>query len=165
MKQDDPLKCTSAKLVKFRLARRLNNPNHFPPHVIVLNPKSESILTSDDRKVAVRYGLLAIDCSWSRAEEVFSRRKFKGQHRKLPSLLAANPINYGKISKLSSAEAIAAALYLFGDMALAEKVLSLFKWGKTFLDLNHEPLEEYKKAKSPSEILEIQKLFFPKGGP
>ncbi|MDX1798732.1 MAG: DUF367 domain-containing protein [Candidatus Lokiarchaeia archaeon] len=50
--------------------------------------------------------------------------------------MAANPTNYGKWEKLSSAEALAAALYITKFFDLANVILSKFSWGKTFKELN-----------------------------
>lgn len=58
-------------------------------------------------------------------------------------MLAGNPTNYGIIGRLSTAEAIAAALIITGFRDQGEKILSLFKWGSTFLSLNEDPLESY----------------------
>ena len=80
----------------------------------------------------------------------------KLEHRALPYLLAGNPVNFGRPFKLNSAEAFAAALYILGYKEQAEKVLSKFNWGHSFLELNKEPLEEYSKAKNSREIVEIQ---------
>lgn len=85
---------------------------------------------------------MGIDCSWNRAQPVFEKN-IRGQNRKLPPLLAGNPINYGIISRLSTAEALAAALIITGFREQGEKILSLFKWGPTFLSLNAEPLISY----------------------
>ena len=60
---------------------------------------------------------------------------------------------------LSSAEAFAAALVILGHREQAEEVMSKFKWGQTFLDLNREPLEEYEKARSAEEMIKAQYLF------
>ena len=54
-------------------------------------------------------GLAVIDCSWKHADHIF--QKFR-TGRRLPRLLAANSVNYGRWEKLSSAEALAAALFL-----------------------------------------------------
>jgi pre-rRNA-processing protein TSR3 len=161
MRQDDPRKCTSAKLVRFQIGRRILDARNFSKKAIVLNPTSETALIKQDYELPSRYGLIVIDCSWKRAGSVFHQYRFKGEQRSLPLLLAGNPVNYGRLAVLSSAEAIAAALYVFGDIPGATKVLSLFKWGQTFLDLNHEPLEEYKRAESREEIGEIEREFFP----
>ncbi|MDD4250488.1 MAG: DUF367 domain-containing protein, partial [Methanosarcina sp.] len=78
------------------------------------------------------------------------------EHRALPYMLAGNPVNFGKPFKLNSAEAFAAALYIFGYKEQAEKVMSKFNWGHSFLELNREPLEEYATAKNSTEIVEMQ---------
>lgn len=77
------------------------------------------------------------------------------------SRLAGNPTNYSKLGTLSSLEAIAAALYIMGFKDHTEKILSIYKWGPTFLSLYREPLEDYSKAESVKEILEIEKAYFP----
>jgi pre-rRNA-processing protein TSR3 len=42
----------------------------------------------------------------------------------------------------------------------ASRILSLFKWGPTFLTLNKEPLQDYANAKSEKEIEEAQESYF-----
>jgi pre-rRNA-processing protein TSR3 len=77
----------------------------------------------------------------------------------LPILVAGNPTNYAQPTKLSTAEALSAALYITGFKDESEELLSIFKWGHTFFDLNLEMLEGYAKAKDSTEIVEIQKRF------
>ena len=48
------------------------------------------------------------------------------QPRMLPLLLAANPVNWGKPGRLTTAEAMAAVLYLLGRQEQAEQILGLF---------------------------------------
>jgi pre-rRNA-processing protein TSR3 len=74
----------------------------------------------------------------------------------LPILIAGNPTNYAKATKLSTVEAIAGALYIAGFRVEAEKVLSIFVWGHTFWELNKELLEAYSLAKDSAEIVKIQ---------
>ena len=83
----------------------------------------------------------------------------KGTSRCLPILIAGNPTNYAKATKLSTVEAIAGALYIAGFRDEAEKVLSIFVWGHTFLELNHALLENYASAKDSTEIVEMQRSF------
>jgi len=74
-------------------------------------------------------------------------------------LVAANPINYGKPTKLSTVEALAAALYILGEKSKALNILSKFSWGTTFVTLNAELLTAYSQAESSSEIIRIQETF------
>jgi len=83
----------------------------------------------------------------------------RGASRCLPYLIAANPVNYGIPTKLSTVEALAAALYIAGFKRKAEKLLSIFKWGLQFIWLNQKFLDSYAKAKDSSDVVELQKKF------
>jgi len=83
----------------------------------------------------------------------------RGASRCLPYLIAANPTNYGVPTKLSTVEALAAALYIAGFKDKAERLLSIFKWGPNFIVLNQERLEGYAQAKDSAEVVEVQKGF------
>ena len=77
--------------------------------------------------------------------------------RALPYLVAANPVNYGSPTILSTAEALAATLYILGRSNESRKILSTFKWGDVFFQLNSGLLELYRTAKTSEEIIQIQK--------
>jgi pre-rRNA-processing protein TSR3 len=68
-------------------------------------------------------------------------------------------VNFGKLTKLTTAEALAAALYIIGLKKEAYKLLSIFKWGHTFFEINHERLETYEKAKNSTEMVKLQQAF------
>jgi len=157
-RQDDPKKCTSARLRKFRLVRSLRSLKRIPSSAVVLNPTSSRTLSREDRELVHREGLVALDCSWNLSEDIFER-DIPGINRRLPTLLAGNPTNYGIAGRLSTAEALAAALILTGFRQPANAILSLFKWGETFLSLNQDPLEKYAAAKSP-ELSGLEEDFF-----
>ncbi len=149
LKQDDPRKCSAAKLVKFNLAKPVTRTTS---RTLVLNPFSKKILLKSDRKLV--HSVTGIDCSWNLAVPAF-KKPFTGVGRKLPPLLAGNPINYSKLNKLTTVEALAGAVYILGESELTHTLLQKFKWGPTFFALNENLLGEYSKAKSESEILEI----------
>ncbi len=156
--QDDPKKCTSARLRKFRIVKRLPSLKSIPHHAVVLNPIATQVLTRADRELVDRNGIVALDCSWNRSEEIFERRA-PGENRRLPTLLAGNSTNYGVAGKLSTAEAFAAALFITGFKEQARRVLSHFNWGETFTALNRELLREYSRS-GPGEVLEREVEFF-----
>ena len=159
MRQDDPRKCTAAKLAKFRLATPLFRVAKIPPKSIVLNPFASETLLPKDRERAEANGLVAIDCSWEKADDAFATR-IPGLGRSLPTLLASNPVNYARQHKLSSVEAVAAALYIMGFRERAKQFLGLFKWGEGFLTLNLEPLKLYSSVSNASELLSAESQFF-----
>ena len=149
LKQDDPKKCSAAKLVKFGL---VNNIRKTSSRTLVLNPFSKKILLKSDKKLV--NSITGIDCSWNHSTNTFSK-SFSGVSRKLPPLLAGNPVNYAKLNKLTTVEALAAALYILGNSETTTSLLAKFNWGHTFYTLNKNLLEDYSKAKSESEIHKI----------
>lgn len=160
--QCDPKKCTGLRLAHFDLVEYETNPRRLPYGGILLDPMADRAFSPADRPVAEERGLVVLDCSWKEVERVFPLlRKRKLVHRALPFLVAANPVNYGKPFKLGTAEAFAAALYIIGEREQAEEVLSKFKWGPTFLDLNREPLEEYASAGDSREVVRRQMEYLP----
>ena len=101
-----------------------------------------------------------MDLSWANIDSWPEMRHDLAQ-RGLPYLLAANPVNWGKPMRLSSAEALAAAVYILGEKRQAEEILGKFKWGLNFLDLNREPLDRYSAAINSTEVVEIMKEYIP----
>lgn len=153
-KQCDPKKCSGKKLARFALATLHENPRALPVEAIFLDPFAEQALSPADDPGR---GLVALDCSWEEVERVFPMLlKLRLKHRALPFLLAANPVNFGKPFKLSTVEAFAAALFILGEKEQAALILNKFKWGRTFLELNQEPLEMYSKAANSTEVVKIQ---------
>jgi pre-rRNA-processing protein TSR3 len=159
LRQDDPAKCSALKLKKFGLVNIIYNLRSLPPKTMVLDPFSRKAFSPADRDMVMRNGLTAVDSSWVYAEEVFRKVRRSGYGRCLPYLIAANPVNYGAIGKLSTVEALSAALFIIGEKENAKNLLSKFKWGPTFLSLNKELLELYSKAKNSSGVIEIQRQF------
>lgn len=160
MRQDDPKKCTSRKLVRFHLATAITR-SRLPNNAILLNPRATKVLLSVDTSIAEKGGVLAIDCSWKKVEHTwpFPIRKLD---RRLPCLVAANPVHYGRVFELSSLEALAAALYLLNREDQARKILSIYKWGPNFLTLNQPLLHDYQQATTRQEILRIEENTFNK---
>ena len=147
--QDDPKKCTAAKLIKFGLAKKITKSK---AKTVLLHPYSEKTLLNNEKSLFT--SITGIDCSWALAEQVF-QKNFIGISRKLPPLLAGNPVNYSKINKLTTVEAIAGAAFILGDETLSQNLLEKFNRGHTFLELNENLLQDYKKAKSEGEVIEI----------
>ena len=153
-RQCDPKKCTGKKLARFGLANLFEKIQKIPRGSILLDPMAERALSPTDD---ISRGITVLDCSWEEVERVFPQLQMKKlQHRALPYLVAANPVNFGKPFKLNSVEAFAASLYILGHKEQASTILAKFNWGHTFLELNHEPLEDYSRAKDSREILQIQ---------
>jgi pre-rRNA-processing protein TSR3 len=140
--QDDPKKCTAAKMVKFGLAQSIKK---IGAKGMVLDPFAEKTLLPRDRSIINTD--IGIDCSWNLADQAFSK-KFAGIKRKLPPLLAGNPVNYSKLNKLTTVEALAGSLFILGFKDQGLELLNKFKWGHTFYELNQNLLEEYSKLEN-----------------
>ena len=145
-KQDDPKKCTAAKLVKFNLAKSIKK---ITSRTIILDPFAKQTLLKHDAKLAD--SITGIDCSWNLADSTFSK-KFGGIPRKLPPLFAGNPVNYAKIGKLTTVEAISGAAFIMGFHELGKELLSKFNWGHTFYELNENLLADYEKIEIEEQI-------------
>ena len=149
LRHDDPKKNTLAKLARHGIVKIVHR---MPANILVLDPFALYPLSPLDGGVIASRGLGLVDCSWKKAWQVYGKLKVRIR-RRLPILLAANPINYAKPYVLSSAEAIAAALYITRFKEEAYKVLSLFKWGHTFFELNSDLLEAYSAAKTTDDLI------------
>jgi pre-rRNA-processing protein TSR3 len=159
-RQCDPKKCTALKLKRHGLVRVVHQIKFLPKEAVVLNPLSEKAFSPEDRMRIERAGLVALDCSWEHAEKILSAHlKLRRASRCLPFLVAGNPVNYSLPTKLSTVEALAAALFIAGFEEKALKLLSLFKWGHTFLDLNRKRLEAYAKTEDSQQVIELQRRF------
>jgi pre-rRNA-processing protein TSR3 len=156
--QCDPKKCTALKLRRHGLVKLVHKIKFLPRRAVVLNPLSKTAFSPADRERIEKFGLAALDFSWEHAERVLLK-SVRGTSRCLPYLIAGNPVNFGSPTKLSTAEALAAALYIAGFKEEAYRLLSIFKWGHTFLELNKERLESYSKAKDSKAVIEVQKQF------
>ena len=147
----DPRKCTVKKLERAGFLKIFPKLSQIHRNSLLLDPTAEQALSPADRFVR---SITVLDCSWEVLDtgQVASWRT----RRALPFLMAANPVNFGKPCKLSSVEALAAAVYIIGDKDRARELLSKVNWGIRFLEVNEEPLELYSCAKDSTEVVKIQ---------
>ena len=165
--QCDKRKCTGIKTWHLYKQNKLTDlfPVRFvvrvsqiPRFSLILNPLAEKKITFLDQSIFNRSGITVLDCSWNKAEDIFSFR-FPNS-RSLPLLIAANPVNYGKQDKLSSVEALAASLYILKMEEKAKYLLSFFHWGEQFLTLNQELLTHYAECQTTQEVQKTENEFF-----
>lgn len=144
------------KLEKAGMVRLFSRLSSIPRTSLILDPTAEQALSFADREKTRT--ITALDCSWAVLDTDQVRSwKFK---RALPYLLAANPVNFGKPFRLTSIEAMAAALVILGEPIQAEEILSKVSWGIRFLQLNEEPLQAYAAAPDSAAVIAIQSEFF-----
>ena len=161
--QDDPRKNTAVRASRDNLLRLHKDLRRLPKRGVILEPLCGKVLGPEDREIFEQNGaLVGLDCSWAQIEDSVQHvmRRTRLQPRTLPLLLAANPVNWGKPGKLTTVEALAAALYLMGQNRQATELLSKFRWGEQFMNLNKEPLRAYTEAKSSAELVSLQFEFF-----
>ena len=134
---DNPKANTALRLIRAGIAARVARP---PRGSVLLDARAPTPVSIEDRSAIAEKGLTVVDASWRKLPPPPPRRV---RARRLPLLLAANPVNYGRPFLLSSAEALAAALALAGYPGEARRVLSVFKWGHVFFELNSGLLDAY----------------------
>jgi len=182
--QDDPKKCTAARLVKAGLARKVTSA--VGGRKVILNPYCGKVLVPADRH-ATR-ALVGIDCSWRLADAEFgvivrgggapsrphtykrsshpagraprpallpTSHPYANTGRCLPPLLAGNSLNYARVGMLTTAEALAASLFIMGLDEQGHELLERFRWGHTFYELNSRILTEYAQASRREDMMPI----------
>ena len=151
----DKKKCTAIKLAKMNKCRLVSDINRIPSGAIVLNPYAEKAVSYEDCRFVERRGIVGLDCSWN---EVSSSKKFFSLSKYHSFLIATNPVNYGKACILSTVEAISATLYITRFKDEARHLMDGFKWGHTFLELNHDLLEAYSEADTSADVVQNEFL-------
>lgn len=161
LSQDDPKKCTARKMARLEKARLVEKTERLPYGALLLDPFSEKALSPSDRKILLRKGIVAVDCSWEEVDNVFPelRTNLRMESRALPALLAANPTKFGKWGELSTLEALCASYYIMGEKEVAKDMLGIYTWGIRFLETNIEPLEAYSECKDSTEVVKVQSEF------
>ncbi len=154
--QDDPRKNTAVRLRKHGQATLFDDPKRIRDHTVLLNPFAKKAISREDLLAMRRHGLTALDCSWAHAEETFPTLQGRVRSRALPFLLAANPVNYGKAFQLTTAEALAAALWIVGEERHARRILSAVSFGDQFIKLNHAPLQDYAACETSADVVKMQ---------
>ena len=162
--QDDPKKNTAVLASRrgdLTLHKKINT---LPRKGIILEPLCGKVFGPEDHPMILQQGgsIVGLDCSWAHIESSVTQvmKRTRLQPRMLPLLLAANPVNWGKPGRLTTAEAISTVLFLLGREEQARDVLGAFRWGERFFELNREPLEAYAAAQSSAELVALQFEFF-----
>ena len=162
--QDDPKKNTAVLASKRGDLTLHKTIRTLPKRGIILEPLCGKVFGPEDHDLLLkkRGALVGLDCSWAHIEPSVERvmKSTRLQPRMLPLLLAANPVNWGKPSRLTTAEALATVLYLVGRTEQAREVLGAFRWGERFFELNREPLDAYAAATTSEELVNLQFEFF-----
>ncbi|BEP18155.1 DUF367 family protein [Pyrofollis japonicus] len=148
-RHDNPHYNTVVKLAKTGIVSLVRKPL---PGTLLLDPLSPIPVSRMDKGIIEQRGITVIDTSWRKFTNILKR--FRGVRRRLPLLLAANPVNYGKPYLLSSAEALAASLIIAGFEKEADNLLSRFKWGEEFMKINKRYLERYVAATTSAQVIQ-----------
>ena len=160
--QCDSKRCTGRKLARTGFIRTMRIGQAF--RGVVLSPYATRSVSPEDLDYVKTKGISVIDCSWARLNEIPQKKLRGGQHRLLPFMVAANPVNYGKPMKLTCVEAIGATLYIVGLKKEATELLSVFDWGKEFLKINLDILERYSMTKNSADIVKTQNEWLRENG-
>ncbi|KAI8917192.1 hypothetical protein DFJ77DRAFT_459495 [Powellomyces hirtus] len=153
----DPKRCSGRKLARLNMIRTLRVGQKFKG--IVLSPKGTQSVSPADLQILQSSGACVVDCSWARIEEVPFEKIRSPHERLLPYLVAANPVNYGKPFKLNCVEALAACFFIVGLEEYGHTLLSKFKWGHSFWDINEALLKRYQRCTSSADVVACQNAY------
>jgi len=156
--QNDPNRDSGSKMRRLGYAEKLRLGQTFAG--IVLSSETDTILSPADKSIVERNGLAGINCSWNRISEIPFEMMGRGRNQRiLPLLYAANTVNYGKPSKLNTAEAMAASLYISGFRDDAISLLQPFSYGEEFIRMNLGALDAYASCRDSTEVARVQQRF------
>jgi pre-rRNA-processing protein TSR3 len=163
--EDDPRRCSGRRLLRRGLVRPIGGWERLVPSPITLDPFAAVVLSGGDRARAEAGGILAVDSSWNR---ISGRSRLLGEGerspsphaRRLPLLVAGNPQHYGRWTQLTTAEALAAAVYVVGHAPEAETILEGIPGGPAFLEINRARLERFARAPSSQAAVEAERSIF-----
>lgn len=123
---------------------------------VVITPNGKHVLSPADAELLTQHGAAVVECSWARTKEVQWSKVGGKCERLLPYLVAANTVNYGKPWRLNCAEALAAAFYICGHPDWAQEILAPFPYGREFLSLNKDLLEQYAATADESAVKGVE---------
>lgn len=156
--QNDTKRDSGSKLCRLGYAKRLKIGQTF--NGIVLSSEATKVMSPEDAEIISQYGIAGINCSWNRLEEIpFTTLGKPRNQRKLPYLVAANSVNYGKVFKMNTAEAVAAALFISGWVHQAVALMYPFSYGEEFFKLNAEAFERYVTAENEAQVVALGNAF------
>ncbi|EGF82361.1 hypothetical protein BATDEDRAFT_86599 [Batrachochytrium dendrobatidis JAM81] len=127
----DPKRCSGKKLARVGVMTNLRVGQRFSGIVM----RGVCAVSPSDRDIIIRSGIAVVD---------------------LPYLVAANPVNYGKPSKLNCVEALAACCFITGLDDAGHALLENFGWGHAFYDINKELFDIYSKCTDAADIVQKQ---------
>ncbi|RKP38697.1 hypothetical protein BJ085DRAFT_18188, partial [Dimargaris cristalligena] len=156
----DPKRCSGRRLARLGIVKELKVTQPF--RGIVLSPIGTQAVSPADLEIVKKHGMAVVDCSWARVDEVpFNKMKIKN-HRLLPFLVAANPVNYGRPLRLNCAEALAACFYILNMKAEGDLLMDRFTWGPSFYRVNKSIFPQYAQCTDSTGIVEVQTAFLAK---
>ena len=120
-----------------------------------MTPTAEKVVSPEDKELIDQKGICVIDCSWAKFDEI-SFKGVKAMERKLPLMLASNPVNHGRPYKMNCAEALAASLLLGGYEEEAHSLLQGFSYSEVFFELNDLYFSRYMQFDTSEEIIQAQ---------
>ncbi|KAJ1964900.1 ribosome biogenesis protein tsr3 [Dipsacomyces acuminosporus] len=150
----DPRRCSGRKLARMGMVKEFRLGQVFKG--IVMSPEGKQVVSKADLPIMQKYGAAMIDCSWARLDEVPFNRIKANHNRLLPYLVASNPVNYGKPWRLNCVEALAAAFYIVGWDEIGDELMSKFKWGHAFKEMNSALFKKYAACDTNAEVLDVQ---------
>lgn len=128
-----PEKCTASLCISKGLIEEVKE---IPKHSVLLYPFAEEPLTKDDRKLAERNGLYVIDAPWETLPYIVGNLNKTIKLRRLTNIEEVSGIYAGSTYKISTAGAVAAALFKLELREQAEEILNNFKWKNVFVRKN-----------------------------